>query len=60
MRVEIYGIPLTAGKKQYTFITIEELPSDSALCTNHTSKYKILVPVLKKKSEVIIRDHCLA
>ena len=40
MRVEIYGIPLTAGKRPHKFITIKELPSDSAFSKNRTSKYK--------------------
>ena len=40
MRVEIYGIPLEAGKEQHTLIMIKELPYDSALSTNRTSKYK--------------------
>ena len=40
MRVEIYGIPLAAGKKQHTFLTMKELPYDSALSKNRTSKYK--------------------
>ena len=38
MRVEIYGIPLAAGKKQHKFIMIKGLPSDGAFSKSRTSK----------------------
>ena len=58
MRVEIYGIPLTAGKKQHKFIMIKVLPCDSAF--SKKKKRPVLRLFLKKKSEVIIQDHCIA